>query len=56
MINQFKFKFTCSMFQALQAHMLIPIREVPKGKEDGYAGSSKDDEPKATTTQQKQNK
>ena len=53
MINQFKFKFTCSMFQALQAHMLIPIREVPKGKEDGY-GSSKD-APKATTTQQKQN-
>ena len=42
MINQFK--FTCYMFQAM----------TEKGQ-GGY-GSSKDDAPKATTTQQKQNK
>ena len=44
MINQFKFKFTCSMFQALQAHialMRIPTRDVPfdKGKEKGKGKS-----------------
>ena len=39
MINQFKFKFTCSMFQALQAHMSIPIRHVSsKGKGKGKSG------------------
>ena len=50
-----KIKFTCLMFQALQAHKLIPIREVPKGNEDGY-GSSYDPALKATTTQTKINK
>ena len=44
MINQFK--FTCYMFQAMTEK---------GGKDGGYAGSSKDDAPKATTTQQKQN-
>ena len=43
MINQFK--FTCYMFQAM----------TEKGGKDGGYGSSKDDAPKATTTQQKQN-
>ena len=43
MINQFKFKFTCDMYQAM----------TEKGQ-GGYGSS--DDNPKATITQQKQNK
>ena len=40
MINQFKFKFTYNMYQALQAQMSIPIRHVPsKGKEKGKGKS-----------------
>ena len=43
MINQFKFKFTYNMYQALQAHMKIPTRDVPsKGKDS--------DDSKASTT------
>ena len=43
MINQFKFKFTYNMYQALQAHMSIPIRHVPfdKGKEKGKSGDDR---------------
>ena len=38
MINQFKFKFTYNMYQALQAHS-IPIRHVPsKDKGKGKSG------------------
>ena len=39
MINQFKFKFTYNMYQALQAHVSIPIRHVSsKGKGKGKSG------------------
>ena len=44
MINQFKFKFTYNMYQALQANMKIPTRHVPsKGKDKGKEGKSGDD-------------
>ena len=54
MINQFKFKFTYDMYQATRIKVVrFPTREVPS-KSKG--GGSSDDNPKATITQQKQNK